>query len=86
MKTHSTFASIVAITLFAAGCTTASVVPDTDNRVPVHNARNALDWSGAYRGVLPCADCQGIETVVVLASDGTYETLWKYRGKGDEVF
>jgi uncharacterized lipoprotein NlpE involved in copper resistance len=39
-----------------------------------------------YRGVIPCADCQGIETVVILKSDGTFTTHFKYLGKGDEVF
>ena len=50
-----------------------------------HNSQNALDWAGAYRGVLPCADCQGIETVVILKSDGTFTKHFKYLGKGDEV-
>ena len=27
-----------------------------------HNSRNALDWAGTYEGVLPCADCPGIQT------------------------
>ena len=52
----------------------------------VHTSQNALDWVGAYRGVLPCADCQGIETVVILKSDGTFNKHFKYLGKRDEVF
>ena len=51
-----------------------------------HTSRNALDWAGAYRGVLPCADCQGIETVVILRFDGTFTKHFKYLGRGDEVF
>ena len=50
-----------------------------------HTSQNALDWAGAYRGVIPCADCQGIETVVILRSDGTFTTHFRYLGKGDEV-
>jgi copper homeostasis protein (lipoprotein) len=38
-----------------------------------HTSSNSLDWAGTYSGVLPCADCPGIETVVTLRSDGTYE-------------
>src|SRR5690606_11320384 len=38
-----------------------------------HTSKNSLDWAGTYSGVLPCADCPGIETVVALRSDGTYE-------------
>lgn len=52
----------------------------------VHTSQDALDWAGAYRGVIPCADCQGIETVVTLKSNGTFTRLFKYLGKGDEVF
>lgn len=38
------------------------------------------------RCVLPCADCEGIDTVVILAEDGTYSTHSKYLGKDYEVF
>lgn len=58
-----------------------AATPDT-----VHNSQNALDWAGAYRGVLPCADCQGIETVVILNSDETFTAHFKYLGKSDKVF
>ena len=27
-----------------------------------HNAKNSLDYIGMYKGILPCADCEGIET------------------------
>jgi len=52
-----------------------------------HTSQNALDWAGAYRGVLPCADCMGIETVVVLRQDGHFTARSRYLGKGEgEVF
>jgi len=72
--------------LAIGGCTMPNASTATVNPDPAHNARNALDWAGAYRGVLPCADCEGIETLVVLASDGTYSTRSKYLGKGDNHF
>jgi heat shock protein HslJ len=50
-----------------------------------HTSQNALDWAGAYRGILPCADCSGVETVVILRSDGIFTTLYRYLGKGEEV-
>jgi copper homeostasis protein (lipoprotein) len=77
---------VAVVALAACGCTTPATSTDFPNPDPAHNARNALDWAGAYRGVLPCADCQGIETVVILASDGTYRTQSRYLGKGDTVF
>jgi heat shock protein HslJ len=36
--------------------------------------------------VLPCADCEGIQTVVVLMDDGGYRTRATYLGKGDQTF
>lgn len=51
---------------------------DETARPDGHNSRNALDWAGAYSGVLPCASCPGIDTVVTLHSDGTYERAMHY--------
>ena len=38
-----------------------------------HTAENALDWNGTYKGILPCADCEGIKTELELNSDKTYD-------------
>ncbi|ELR66269.1 Lipoprotein [Photobacterium marinum] len=51
-----------------------------------HNARNSLDWNGVYHGILPCADCSGIETTLELRFDGTYMLNEKYLGKKDGEF
>ncbi len=40
--------------------------------------------AGTYTGVLPCADCPGIETTLVLKSDETYRLETRYQGKGNE--
>ncbi|WP_264564894.1 copper resistance protein NlpE [Flavobacterium sp. N3904] len=48
-----------------------------------HNSENALDWQGIYKGVLPCADCEGIETTVTLNKDKTFSLATKYLGKGE---
>lgn len=48
-----------------------------------HTAENALDWNGIYKGVLPCADCEGIKTELELNSDKTYELKETYLDKGD---
>ena len=31
-----------------------------------HNSLNSLDWEGTYSGILPCADCAGIQTLIKL--------------------
>ena len=33
-------------------------------RDAAHTSQNALDWDGIYRGLLPCADCEGIQTTI----------------------
>lgn len=43
------------------------------------------DVAGTYSGVLPCADCPGIETTLVLNSNETYRLETKYQGKNTEM-
>ncbi|HRP54557.1 copper resistance protein NlpE N-terminal domain-containing protein [Agriterribacter sp.] len=43
-----------------------------------HNSRVSLDWKGSYHGILPCADCPGIETVISLDENNTYQLTQKY--------
>ena len=44
----------------------------------IHNAETSLDSRGTYRGVLPAADCPGIETTLTLKPDGTYSLHEEY--------
>jgi uncharacterized lipoprotein NlpE involved in copper resistance len=48
-----------------------------------HDARNSLDVNGIYQGVLPCADCEGIETRIELMADNRYVQQARYLGKKD---
>lgn len=58
----------------------------TENSSDSHNAKNSLDILGTYKGVLPCADCEGIETEITLLADETYTKKIKYKGKDEKVF
>lgn len=93
--------SFAIVALVVAGCkppepdaTTPPLAPVTPIALeagasspdPAHNARNSLDWQGTYRGVLPCADCEGIETVVSLGGDSAYRIQSRYLGRSDGVF
>lgn len=54
------------------------------NSVPVGDtSKNALDWEGTYYGVLPCADCPGILTTIVLNDDNSFTFSRSYLGKSD---
>ncbi len=77
-----------------AGCGTGSNPETTIGSTPTqstladkHNPRNSLDYTGSYTGLLPCADCEGIETQITLNKEGTYTKKMTYLGKGgDNVF
>lgn len=60
---------------------TAACVPVTS--APVEKiASQVTPVFGTYAGVLPCADCSGIETNLTLSADGTYSITETYQGKG----
>ncbi|MCH7335947.1 copper resistance protein NlpE [Acinetobacter sp. NIPH 2699] len=83
--------------IFLVACNKAET-PKTEQQIPPattaevtsesaidseHTAENSLDWNGSYKGILPCADCEGIETKLELNSDKTFELEETYLGKGD---
>ena len=70
------FITAILILLFGCGGTGGNVVADA-----AHNSRNALDWPGTYSGTVPCADCEGIRTMVTLRDDGSFERERLYLGK-----
>lgn len=51
-----------------------------------HNAKNSLDFIGTYKGILPCADCQGLETEITINENETFSIKLKYLGKGEKIF
>lgn len=53
---------------------------------PAHNSRNSVDWAGVYKGLIPCADCPGIEDEIRLNDDLTYERTMVYLERGDSRF
>ena len=50
------------------------------------NNNKSTPWSGVYRGVLPCADCEGIQTEIRLYPNNTFEMLRKYLGESDKIY
>ncbi|MBL8321182.1 MAG: copper resistance protein NlpE N-terminal domain-containing protein, partial [Acinetobacter sp.] len=72
----------------AAPAASAAAQPASEASAPASTlpagdtAETSLDWAGKYKGVLPCADCEGIEMELELKSDKTYELTEEYLGKG----
>lgn len=46
---------------------------------------SAQNWQGTYTGIMPCADCDGVETVLTLNQDETYQLTETYIGKENGV-
>lgn len=61
--------------------TTAVTEENTAPVVDAHTSQTALDWAGIYAGVLPCADCQGIQTEIALNDDNTFVVKQIYLGR-----
>nr|WP_319394714.1 copper resistance protein NlpE N-terminal domain-containing protein [uncultured Desulfobacter sp.] len=89
MKT-TLLASILAVLLLCSlGCapatqktqSNAGTATAVQNTADNHSSRDSLDWYGTYNGVLPCADCQGIQTRITLRKDNTFTKAVKYLGK-----
>jgi copper homeostasis protein (lipoprotein) len=53
---------------------------------PSKYSKNSPDWNGLYAGIVPCADCEGIETEIKLNNDFTCEISRRYFGKSDQVY
>ena len=49
-----------------------------------HTALNSIDFLGIYKGILPCADCEGIETIIELGTGNSYSKKTTYLGKENQ--
>jgi heat shock protein HslJ len=58
---------------------------DKNAEQPTENENN-IEFYGIYKGILPCADCEGISTKITLLSNGTFKRSMTYLGKSDQKF
>ncbi len=59
-------------------------IDSTTVQVDAHNSKNSLNYEGTYKGNLPCADCEAIETTIYL-SKNSYSKETIYRGKSNDT-
>ncbi|VTR42559.1 copper resistance protein NlpE [Sphingobacterium thalpophilum] len=78
----------VLVALVLGGCDNPkqSVAAYKDNLQELKGRDKAEIVIGEYRGVMPCADCDGIETLISLHPDNTYKYSSKYLNKSEDVF
>ena len=75
------FSVVAACSLFALfGCNHRSEV-ETLQPTPMEELK---PMQQSWRGVLPCADCEGIETTLFLEKDGTWVMNERYQGVSRE--
>ncbi|MGI2058514.1 copper resistance protein NlpE [Shewanella baltica] len=87
---------IALLALFTTACSeapkeetavdTTQVQTEAAKTVPVGDtSQNSLDWAGSYEGVLPCASCEGIQTLITLQSDNSFVKETVYLGKDEKI-
>lgn len=71
---------IVLLSLFflLIGCSSNSALSDNiDNKVSIEDSSH-IDLWGIYEGIMPCADCPGIEVKLELCNNDTYKLTSNY--------
>jgi uncharacterized lipoprotein NlpE involved in copper resistance len=95
MKTNTSLFLLFLTGLFIFGsCQKSSKQTDTviddemfEDFIDHHTSQNSLDYLGIYSGILPCADCEGIEVTLELGPGDSYIRKSTYLGKDDnQVF
>lgn len=86
MKALLFISTLVLFGLGIIACSTQSEVSNEKKITTGDNTMTSVDWDGTYFGILPCADCEGIGTLLKLNSDLSYELKIKYLGKDDNLF
>ena len=64
MKTNILLFSLLFI-LFFGSCKENNSKKTTTTTTLGDNSQNALDWAGTYKGILPCADCEGMKMQLI---------------------
>ncbi len=86
MKTQSILFLILVATFGFISCNTSKKTVSEKELTIADNSMTSIDWPGKYQGILPCADCEGIKTRLVLNKDLTYSLKTSYLGKEDNIF
>ncbi len=87
MKTRKIILVLAALLIVVAACKkriAKTQTAFTTNTVDEHNAKNAIDWPGTYFGVMACGSGRGINTLISLNEDGTYEKTTDYLESKDK--
>jgi copper homeostasis protein (lipoprotein) len=86
MKTQNAILVVIILFIGLASCKSTKNTKTNEVKIIGDNSMTSVDWPGTYQGVLPCADCEGIKTQIVLNKDLGYVLKFSYIGRGDSIF
>jgi copper homeostasis protein (lipoprotein) len=86
MKTQNVILFLFFLFIGLISCKSIKKAQTKEINTTGDNSMTSVDWEGTYQGVLPCADCEGIKTRIVLQKDLSYVLETRYIGKNEEVF
>ena len=87
----SFFVMAAAATMFAMGLVSCGNKQNTENQEATNDTVVVAEpapapISGTFEGTLPCADCSGIKTELVISEDGKFKLTETYMAKKEKQF
>lgn len=87
----SFFVMAAAATMFAMGLVSCGNKQSTENQEATTDTVVVAEpapapISGTFEGTLPCADCSGIKTELVISEDGKFKLTETYMAKKEKQF
>lgn len=87
----SFFVMAAATTMFAMGLVSCGNKQNTENQEATTDTVVVAEpapapISGTFEGTLPCADCSGIKTELVISEDGKFKLTETYMAKKEKQF
>ncbi len=86
MKKQLTIITLFVLIIGAVSCKSTKNTKSNEVKAKGDNSMTSVDWTGTYQGILPCADCEGIKTQLIINKDLSYVLETKYIGKDEKVF
>ena len=87
----SFFVMAAAATMFAMGLVSCGNKQNTENQEATNDTVVVAEpapapINGTFEGTLPCADCSGIKTELVISEDGKFKLTETYMAKKEKQF
>jgi copper homeostasis protein (lipoprotein) len=86
MKTQNLILILFMVFVGLVSCKSNKKAQTSEVKPTADNSMTSIDWAGNYQGILPCADCEGIKTQIVLNKDLSYVLETQYLGKDEKIF